>query len=109
MTHAVDGARAVVAYSESAFDIVLMDCQMPVMDGFEATRHIRVVERERGKRHTPIVAVTAHAFAGYREECLAAGMDDYLAKPFTIVNFDAMLGRWLNNSANASTAAHGPA
>ena len=109
VTHAVDGARAVVAYSESAFDIVLMDCQMPVMDGFEATRHIRVVERERGKRHTPIVAVTAHAFAGYREECLAAGMDDYLAKPFTIVNFDAMLGRWLNNSSNASTAAHGPA
>lgn len=109
VTHAVDGARAVVAYSESAFDIVLMDCQMPVMDGFEAARHIRVVERERGKRHTPIVAVTAHAFAGYREECLAAGMDDYLAKPFTVANFDAMLGRWLNNSASAGTATHGPA
>ena len=104
VTHASDGARAVVAYSESPFDLVLMDCQMPVMDGFEATRHIRAMERERGAPHTPIVALTAHAFAGYRDECIASGMDDYLAKPFTIDDFDNMLGRWLrlaDNDANA--------
>ena len=68
---------------------------MPVMDGFEATRHIRAMERERNERHTPIVALTAHAFAGYREQCLAAGMDDYLTKPFTGKDIDAMLERWL--------------
>jgi CheY-like chemotaxis protein len=95
VVHAGDGARAVVAYSESPFHLVLMDCQMPVMDGFEATRHIRAMERERGTRHTPIVALTAHAFSGYRDQCIASGMDDYLAKPFTIDDFDNMLGRWL--------------
>lgn len=66
---------------------------MPMMDGFEATRRIRSMERERGTQHTPIVALTAHAFAGYREECLASGMDDYLAKPFALPDFDALLDR----------------
>ncbi len=99
VTHATDGARAVVAHSDAVFDMVLMDCQMPVMDGFEATRHIRAVERERGRKHTPIVALTAHAFAGYRDDCIASGMDDYLAKPFTIADFDAMLHRWLDENA----------
>ncbi len=105
VTHAADGARAVVAHSDATFDIVLMDCQMPVMDGFEATRHIRAVERERNMRHTPIVALTAHAFAGYRDECIASGMDDYLAKPFTIPDFDAMLHRWLDENASATREA----
>jgi len=105
VTHAVDGARAVVAHSDAVFDIVLMDCQMPVMDGFEATRHMRAVERERNMRHTPIVALTAHAFEGYRDECIASGMDDYLAKPFTITDFDAMLHRWLDENAAATRGA----
>ena len=95
VTLASDGARAVAARSESRFDLIFMDCQMPVMDGFEATRHIRAMERERNEHHTPIVALTAHAFAGYREQCLAAGMDDYLTKPFTGKDIDAMLERWL--------------
>ncbi len=103
VVHAENGALAVVAYSESTFDMVLMDCQMPVMDGFEATRHIRSIERERGSRHTPIAALTAHAFAGYREECLASGMDDYLAKPYTAADFDVLLDRWLTSSAGAAT------
>ena len=104
VTHAADGARAVVAHSDATFDIVLMDCQMPVMDGFEATRHIRAVERERNMRHTPIVALTAHAFAGYRDECIASGMDDYLAKPFYTEELLARLRALLRRAAGIATA-----
>jgi PAS domain S-box-containing protein len=81
--HAVvvtDGAAAVQAVRQEPFDLVLMDVQMPQMNGLEATRAIRAWERERGG-HVPIVAMTAHAMKGAREECLDAGMDAYLAKP----------------------------
>jgi signal transduction histidine kinase/HPt (histidine-containing phosphotransfer) domain-containing protein/ActR/RegA family two-component response regulator len=78
---ACDGAQAVAALSESAFDCVLMDCQMPVMDGVEATRRIREAEAAAG-RHTPIIALTANVMEGDRERYLAAGMDAFLAKPF---------------------------
>jgi CheY-like chemotaxis protein len=72
-----------------------MDCQMPEMDGFEATRAIRAAEREHGRgRHVPIVALTANALQGDREHCLAADMDDYLAKPITKDAFVASLRRW---------------
>jgi PAS domain S-box-containing protein len=77
---APNGARAVEAWTRGAFDLILMDCQMPEMDGFEATRAIRAAERER---RTPIVAVTANAMEGDRQRCLAAGMDDYVSKPIT--------------------------
>jgi len=75
-----DGLEAVRLYANGAFDLVLMDVQMPEMDGFEATRQIRDIERSTAS-HVPIVAMTAHAMKGDRERCLAAGMDSYLAKP----------------------------
>ena len=88
-----DGAEALEALEQRSFDLVLMDCQMPRIDGYEATRRIR--RRETPTEHLPIIAVTAHAFAEDREKCLAAGMDDYLAKPFRERDLLALLARWL--------------
>jgi PAS domain S-box-containing protein len=105
IVRAVNGALAVTAIRENAFDMVFMDCQMPVMDGLEATRQIRAFEQAHGQgegtcsRHTPIVALTAHSFAGYREECLASGMDDYMTKPVSTENFREVLSRWIGNNA----------
>ena len=82
VTVARDGQEAVRCWQSQPFDLVLMDVQMPVMSGFEATAQIRALEAaDAGRRHTPIVALTAHAMAGYREKCLAAGMDAYVSKP----------------------------
>jgi signal transduction histidine kinase/CheY-like chemotaxis protein len=87
-----DGLLASRELERSLFDVVLMDCQMPVMDGFEATHAIRA--REGTGRRTPIIAMTANALAGDREACLAAGMDDYLAKPVIVDELRAVLERW---------------
>jgi two-component system sensor histidine kinase/response regulator len=90
-----NGAKAVEAVGREAFDLVLMDCQMPEMDGFAATGRIREIEAAAAATRLPIVALTAHALKGDREACLAAGMDDYLMKPFKLDELRAMLGRWL--------------
>jgi CheY-like chemotaxis protein len=89
---ACNGLEASAAALARPFDLILMDCQMPEMDGFEATRLIR--ERE-GSRRVPILAMTANAMAGDRERCLEAGMDDYLAKPIAILDLKDALLRWL--------------
>ncbi len=86
-----NGDEAVKVLRTVDYDLVLMDCQMPEMDGYEATRQIR-----RGERHhTPIVAMTASAMTGDRERCLAAGMDDYISKPIKMHVVAAVLERWL--------------
>jgi CheY-like chemotaxis protein len=81
---AANGALALDALAERSFDLVLMDMQMPVMGGLEATRRIRQLEEDRGARCVPIVAMTANAMAGDREACLEAGMDGYLSKPIEV-------------------------
>jgi CheY-like chemotaxis protein len=94
-----DGAQAVRAVQEKTFDLVLMDCQMPELDGYDATRAIREWESVRMAAgittRLPIVAMTANAMLGDREKCLAAGMDDYLSKPIKRDVLLASLVRWL--------------
>ena len=94
---ALDGVLALEALAREAFDIVLMDCQMPNMDGYEAVRRWRILEKARlVSRRTPVIALTANAMAGDRERCLEAGFDDHLGKPFSQEDLERMLIRWLN-------------
>jgi CheY-like chemotaxis protein/HPt (histidine-containing phosphotransfer) domain-containing protein len=88
-----DGAQAVVAARAGIYDLILMDCQMPIMDGFAATRQIRSEEQQTERARCPIIALTANALAGDREQCLAAGMTDYLAKPINRAQLAAALER----------------
>ncbi len=90
---AENGAEALDRVAEKEYGLVLMDLQMPIMDGFETTLAIRALDREQGK-HTPIVALTAHAMRGDREKCIAIGMDDYLTKPVKPQDLDQMVERW---------------
>ena len=89
-----NGAEALERLRRESFDIILMDCQMPVMDGFEATRRLRAGEAGQEAMRLPVIAMTANAMQGDREECLAAGMDDYLAKPVSREALAAVLTRW---------------
>jgi CheY-like chemotaxis protein/HPt (histidine-containing phosphotransfer) domain-containing protein len=89
-----DGQQALDLLAVEKVDLVLMDCQMPILDGFAATRALR--EREAGSgKHLPVIALTANAMKGDRERCVAAGMDEYLAKPYTGEELLAVLARWL--------------
>ena len=95
---AVNGLEAVAEYQRDVFDLVLMDCQMPEMDGYRATGEIRRIEPSLG-RVTPIVALTAHAMDGSRDQCLAAGMDDQLSKPLTLAALTDKLIEWLERGS----------
>jgi signal transduction histidine kinase/CheY-like chemotaxis protein len=92
---ASNGQEAVEAFSSGRYDLIMMDCQMPVMDGYQATAAIRQLEREQEVAHpVPIVALTGHAMKGDREKCLSAGMSDYLAKPFSLQKLLDILTPW---------------
>jgi signal transduction histidine kinase/CheY-like chemotaxis protein/HPt (histidine-containing phosphotransfer) domain-containing protein len=105
-----DGREAVDAVQRNRYDVVLMDCQMPEMDGYEATHEIRVRESVMRRARLPVIAMTANAMAGDRERCAEAGMDDYIAKPLDIGQLTAILQRWLNAGARpgAPSAAAAP-
>jgi two-component system, sensor histidine kinase and response regulator len=104
-----NGREALDAHAQGAFDLILMDCHMPEMDGFEATKEIRARESSSIGKRVPIVALTANAMAQDREDCLNAGMDDHLSKPFTMLTLQKMLDRWMPHAASGQPEAAEPA
>ncbi|MDJ0811832.1 MAG: response regulator [Desulfobacterales bacterium] len=110
---AENGEEAVAAFARQVYDLILMDMQMPVMDGYEATRQIRRLEgpacsKHREARRVPIVALTANALKGDREKCLAAGADDYIPKPLKKHELLAMIGKWVDAPPEDSENAGAP-
>ena len=93
-----DGAQALAALDVTSYDAVLMDCQMPVMDGYAATMALRERERSSGVRRTPVIALTASAMAVDRDRCLAAGMDDHLSKPLRTEDLSSLLHHWVQSA-----------
>ena len=91
-----NGREAIEALALSSYALIFMDCQMPEMDGFEACRQIRKLNGTGAPTRIPIIAITANAMKGDRERCLAAGMDDYVSKPFTQENLRMVIERWLS-------------
>jgi signal transduction histidine kinase/PleD family two-component response regulator len=103
VTVANHGQEALERWARGDFDVVLMDCQMPVMDGFQATEQLRRRERAGNLKRTPIVALTAHAMEGDRQRCLDGGMDDYMTKPFTLAGLREVLTRWLQHEERGAS------
>lgn len=102
VTPAGNGIEALDMFGRQKFDLVFMDCQMPEMGGLEATEKIREFEREKNRPRTPIIAFTANAMSGDREECIAAGMDDYISKPVTQDTMLKILSIWLTDTQEAN-------
>ena len=92
---AADGKEALDHLTAARYDLVLMDCQMPVLDGYGATEAWRKLEADEGRKRTPIAAVTANALPTDRKRCIDCGMDDYLAKPYKREDLMGLLTRWL--------------
>ncbi|MBL8258269.1 MAG: response regulator [Candidatus Competibacteraceae bacterium] len=106
---AENGEAALAAIARQSYALVLMDCQMPVLDGLEATRRLRRIERAGGDGvRLPVIALTANALLGDRESCMAAGMDDYLSKPFTSAQLGSVLERWLPQREPAGESSEQP-
>jgi CheY-like chemotaxis protein len=98
---AENGREAVARVAEKHYDLIFMDCQMPVMDGYESTENIRKAEHQAGDERTPIIALTAYAMKGDRERCLAVGMDDYMTKPFNQQQLVNILSAWLPDNGSS--------
>jgi len=96
-----NGAEAIKVIQQHSWDLVFMDCQMPVMDGYEATRQIRNGNAGNENKHVPIIAMTAQAMKGDREVCLNAGMDDYLMKPVKPEKLNQIIEKWLSQGKSA--------
>jgi CheY-like chemotaxis protein len=107
-----NGHEALAAFEREVYAAIVMDCQMPVMDGYEATRRIREQEQRsdasRDRAHIPIIALTANAMQGDRERCKAAGMDDYLSKPVKTDDVGKILQRWIPVASRGETSAPAP-
>ena len=104
LVHSVENGKQAIdaVMAGDLADLVLMDCQMPIMSGFEATERIRVWEQEQGLARLPIVALTAGAFEEDRSHCLAVGMDDFVTKPVDFKLLPAVIARWLSASPRRS-------
>jgi CheY-like chemotaxis protein len=98
-----NGLEGVEMWANGSYDAIIMDCQMPMLDGYSATERIRQMENEgsAGRRRMPIIALTAHSMPYDRQKCLDSGMDDYLVKPVGLQVLGATLEKWLNAAAEA--------